>query len=110
MRDSRYRVKLSTISKTMSSTIATAAAASARSRADDLSGELGRANEFDERVYPVLTRDQLQGKRIAVVALVIAVGLAVSVYFLLAERRRQRRGSRRQGIPPPAPFPEGRGC
>jgi hypothetical protein len=41
----------------------------ARSRADDLSGELGRANEFDEKVYPVLTRDRLQGKRIAVVAL-----------------------------------------
>jgi hypothetical protein len=41
----------------------------ARSRADDLNGELGRADEFDERVYPVLTRDRLQGKRIAVVAL-----------------------------------------
>lgn len=41
----------------------------ARSRADDLSGELGRANEFDEKVYPVLTRDRLQGKRVAVVAL-----------------------------------------
>jgi Copper transport outer membrane protein, MctB len=41
----------------------------ARSRADDLSGELGRANEFDEKVYPVLTRDRLLGKRIAVVAM-----------------------------------------
>jgi hypothetical protein len=41
----------------------------ARSRADDLSGELGRANEFDETVYPVLTRDRLLGKRIAVVAM-----------------------------------------
>jgi Copper transport outer membrane protein, MctB len=41
----------------------------ARSRADDLSGELGRADEFDEKVYPVLTRDRLQGKRVAVVAL-----------------------------------------
>jgi hypothetical protein len=41
----------------------------ARSHAEDLSGELGRANEFDERVYPVLTRDELQGKRVAVVAL-----------------------------------------
>ena len=41
----------------------------ARSRADDLSGELGRANEFDEKVYPVLTRERLQGKRIAVIAL-----------------------------------------
>jgi hypothetical protein len=41
----------------------------ARSHADDLSGELGRANEFDEKVYPVLTGDRLQGRRIAVVAL-----------------------------------------
>jgi hypothetical protein len=41
----------------------------ARSRADDLSGELGRANEFDEKVYPVLTRDILQGQRVAVVAM-----------------------------------------
>jgi hypothetical protein len=41
----------------------------ARSRADDLSGELGRADEFDEKVYPVLTRDILQGQRVAVVAM-----------------------------------------
>ena len=41
----------------------------ARSRADDLSGELGRAHEFDEKVYPVLTRERLLGKRIAVVAM-----------------------------------------
>src|SRR6201999_3662527 len=41
----------------------------ARSRADDLSGELGRANEFDEKVYPVLTRERLQGQRIAVIAM-----------------------------------------
>ncbi|HET7446047.1 MAG TPA: copper transporter [Solirubrobacterales bacterium] len=41
----------------------------ARSRADELSGELGRANEFGERVYPVLTRDKLEGKRVAIVAL-----------------------------------------
>lgn len=41
----------------------------ARSRADDLSGELGRSNEFAERVYPVLTRDKLEGKRVAIVAL-----------------------------------------
>lgn len=41
----------------------------ARSRADDLSGELGRANEFDEKVYPVLTRERLLGKRIAVIGL-----------------------------------------
>jgi hypothetical protein len=41
----------------------------ARSRADDLSGELGKANEFDEKIYPVLTRDRLMGKRIAVIAM-----------------------------------------
>lgn len=40
----------------------------ARSRADELSGELGRADEFGERVYPVLTRDRLAGRRIAIVA------------------------------------------
>lgn len=41
----------------------------ARSRADDLSGELGRSNEFADRVYPALVRDRLDGKRIAIVAL-----------------------------------------
>ena len=41
----------------------------ARSRAEELSGELNRANEFGERVYPALTRDQLDGRRIAIVAL-----------------------------------------
>jgi hypothetical protein len=41
----------------------------ARERADQLSGELGRANEFSERVYPVLVRNQLQGRRIGVLAL-----------------------------------------
>jgi hypothetical protein len=41
----------------------------ARSHADDLSSELGHTEEFDEKVYPVLTRDRLQGKRIAVVAM-----------------------------------------
>ena len=41
----------------------------ARSKADELSGELGRSNEFADRVYPVLTRDRLDGKRIAIVAL-----------------------------------------
>jgi hypothetical protein len=41
----------------------------ARSQADELSGELGRSNEFAERVYPVLTRNRLEGKRIAIVAL-----------------------------------------
>jgi len=41
----------------------------ARSQADELSGELGRSNEFANRVYPVLVRDRLEGKRIAIVAL-----------------------------------------
>ncbi len=41
----------------------------ARSQADELSGELNRSDEFGERVYPVLTRDRLAGKRIAIVAL-----------------------------------------
>jgi hypothetical protein len=40
----------------------------ARERADDLSQELGRANEFSSRVYPVLVRDQLRGRRIGLVA------------------------------------------
>jgi Copper transport outer membrane protein, MctB len=40
----------------------------ARSRVEDLDGELGHADEFDEKVYPVLTRDRLQGKRIALMA------------------------------------------
>jgi hypothetical protein len=40
----------------------------ARSRVEDLNGELGHADEFDEKVYPVLTRDRLLGKRIALVA------------------------------------------
>jgi len=40
----------------------------ARSRVEELNGELGDANEFSEKVYPVLTRDQLQGKRIGLIA------------------------------------------
>ncbi len=40
----------------------------ARSRVEDLNGELGHADEFDEKVYPVLTRDRLQGQRIALIA------------------------------------------
>jgi Copper transport outer membrane protein, MctB len=39
-----------------------------RSKVAELNGELGHANEFDEKVYPVLTRDRLQGKRIALIA------------------------------------------
>jgi hypothetical protein len=41
----------------------------ARSKTDELSGQLGRSNEFADRVYPVLAREQLAGKRIAIVAL-----------------------------------------
>jgi hypothetical protein len=41
----------------------------ARDRADELNSELGRANEFSSRVYPVLVRDQLRGRRIGVLAL-----------------------------------------
>jgi hypothetical protein len=40
-----------------------------RSRAEELNGELGRANEFAERVYPVLTRNRLLGDRIGIVAM-----------------------------------------
>jgi hypothetical protein len=41
----------------------------ARSKAEELNGELGRANEFADRVYPVLTHNRLEGKRVAIVAL-----------------------------------------
>jgi hypothetical protein len=41
----------------------------ARERASELSGELGRANEFSAAVYPVLVRDQLRGRRIGLLAL-----------------------------------------
>jgi hypothetical protein len=41
----------------------------ARSRADQLAGELGRANEFGSSVYPVLVDNRLRGRRIGVVAL-----------------------------------------
>jgi hypothetical protein len=41
----------------------------ARSRADELGGQLNRSNEFGERVYPVLTRGRLAGRRVAIVAL-----------------------------------------
>lgn len=41
----------------------------ARSRADELNAELNRSDEFAERVYPVLTRDRLQGRRFAILAL-----------------------------------------
>ena len=41
----------------------------ARDRSDQLGGELGRSNEFADRVYPVLVRDQLDGRRIGLVAI-----------------------------------------
>ncbi|HEU5063575.1 MAG TPA: copper transporter [Solirubrobacterales bacterium] len=41
----------------------------ARSRADELNADLNRANELGERVYPVLTRDRLEGQRFAILAL-----------------------------------------
>jgi hypothetical protein len=41
----------------------------ARSRADELNAELNRSDEFGERVYPVLTRDRLEGRRFAILAL-----------------------------------------
>ncbi len=40
----------------------------ARERADELNGELGRANEFSSRVFPALVRDRLRGRRIGLVA------------------------------------------
>src|SRR5215475_6249471 len=41
----------------------------ARNHAEDLSVELGQANEFSEEVFPVLVRNDLHGKRIGVVAI-----------------------------------------
>ena len=41
----------------------------ARDRADELSVELGRSDEFAERVYPALVRDQLRDRRIGLLAL-----------------------------------------
>jgi hypothetical protein len=40
----------------------------ARDRAEEVAGELGRANEFAEQVYPALVRDRLEGRRIGVLA------------------------------------------
>ena len=40
----------------------------ARVRADQLGGELGRSNEFAQRVYPVLVGNRLAGRRIAILA------------------------------------------
>jgi|SRR6476620_6089653 len=41
----------------------------ARSQVNDLNGDLNKSNEFAQRVYPVLTRDELKGKRVAILAL-----------------------------------------
>jgi hypothetical protein len=41
----------------------------ARARVDQVSAELGRANTFGERVYPVLVHRRLSGRRIGVLAL-----------------------------------------
>jgi hypothetical protein len=41
----------------------------ARSRSEELSSELGRSNELGDRVYPVLTHNRLDGKRVAIVAI-----------------------------------------
>lgn len=41
----------------------------ARNHAEELSVELGQANEFAEEVYPVLVRNDLRGMRIGVVAI-----------------------------------------
>ncbi len=41
----------------------------ARSRADELNADLNRSDEFAERVYPVLTRGRLRGRRFAILAL-----------------------------------------
>jgi len=41
----------------------------ARNHAEELSVELGQANEFADQVYPALVRNDLHGKRIGVVAI-----------------------------------------
>src|SRR5262245_603371 len=41
----------------------------ANSRADELSGNLARSNEFADAVYPALVRNRLAGRRIGLVAL-----------------------------------------
>jgi Copper transport outer membrane protein, MctB len=41
----------------------------ARDRSDQLGGELSRSNEFADRVFPVLVRDQLDGRRIGLLAI-----------------------------------------
>src|SRR5512132_3497214 len=41
----------------------------ARSHSDQLAAQLGRSNEFAQRVYPTLVSGELRGQRIGVVAL-----------------------------------------
>ncbi len=41
----------------------------ARSQVNDLNGDLNKSNEFASRVYPVLTRERLDDKRFAILAL-----------------------------------------
>jgi hypothetical protein len=41
----------------------------ARNRAEELSVELGQANEFSDQVYPALVRNDLRGRRIGVIAI-----------------------------------------
>ena len=41
----------------------------ARSQVNDLNADLNRSDEFAERVYPALTRERMEGKRIAILAL-----------------------------------------
>ncbi len=47
----------------------TADLADARGHADELAGQLGRANEFADRIYPVLVSDKLAGRRVGILAL-----------------------------------------
>ena len=42
---------------------------SARERADELSGELGRSQDFAESIYPALVGERLEGRRIGVIGL-----------------------------------------
>src|SRR3954454_5127832 len=41
----------------------------ARSQVNDLNADINRSDEFAERVYPALTRERLEKKRIAILAL-----------------------------------------
>src|SRR5829696_4752749 len=57
----------------------------ARDRNEELNSELSRADEFAERVFPALVRDQLDGRRIGLVALgALPDGVSDSVEEALA--------------------------